>query len=190
MKTLKQTAYVVLFAFLAIAAGCSKSDDSNPLDPDGNGNGNAGAPHKYDITIDGQRYSGEVNNDEATHGGVANLLTTDGITKVVFTLLNNDINVVAVFQYPNGQGNNVSIDEDAESGIGFLPGGFNNNIAYYSKSGTAKLIVGEKIDLGADAGYIIALQVEFQGTLSYNDDNGDEQIVQASGTFKINLPEY
>ena len=190
MKTLQKTTYVVLFAFLAIVAGCSKSDDSNLLDPDGNGNGNgqAGAPHTYDITMDGQRYTGEISNTEDEQGGAAVLIVEDGITKISSTLINNEINVVGVFQY-TGNGNNISIDDEADSAIAFLPGSFGNNtVSYYSKSGTAKVTVGERIGSPGIPSYVIAVEVEFQGTFSYTDIDGNEQTVAGSGSYKVNLP--
>ena len=186
MKTLKKTVYVALLAFITVMAGCSKSDDNRSEET-----GNSETLGNYNITIDGQRYSGEVGlvNDDDNQGavGLATFQEEGGKTIVGFALMNNDISSTGGFEYPNGQSNNVSLDESGESSIGFMLT-VNPNTAYTSKSGTAKVIVGEKLGVGDGSGYVIALQVEFQGTFYFQEANEDERMVQVSGTFNINLP--
>lgn len=187
MKTLKKTAYLALIALLSITIGCSKDDKNDPEE-----SGNSGAPHTYDITVDGQRYNGEIDNVSLGvngENGAETALSTfvkNGDERIVTSsLTNNDIYIFGEFYYPNGQGGNITIDEDSESIIEFMPA---MGKSYSSISGTAKVVVGEKITIGPGLPQFSALNIEFSGTFRYLDENNDEQTSQASGTYTINLP--
>lgn len=172
----------MLFTFITVISGCSKSDDSNPLDE----NNDSGVLAKYDISIDGQRYSGDLTNGNDGDYALASYYQEGGMTDVGMAISNNDIISAGGFYYPNGQENNVSLDENGDSSIDILISAISNR-AYSSKSGTAKLIIGEKVNAPDGSGSFIELKVEFQGTFYYFDTNDSEQTAQVSGTYKINL---
>ncbi len=185
MKNFKKPIYVVLIAFLTIMISCSKSDDSGPVEGE-----NPGFLGSYDITIDGQRYSGtvgDVNDEDGDTGfALATFQQESGKTMVGFALNNDDILVSCGFEYPNGQENNISLDEDGDSGISFMLNAIPNT-GYSARSGTAKLNIREKINAPDGSGSIIAAKIEFQGTFVYYDANEVEKTAQVSGTLQNNL---
>lgn len=186
MKTLKKSIYVALLTLITIMTGCSKSDDNNQ-GPDNN----SGVLGTYDITIDGQRYSGTVGDltgEDGENGfALATFQQEGGKTIVGFALNNDDILVSCGFEYPNGQENNISIDEDGDSNIGIILNAIPNT-GYSSRSGTAQINIQEKVNAPDGSGSIIAAKIEFQGTFVYYDDNDNEKTAQVSGTLENNLP--
>lgn len=186
MKILNKTLLIALVTIVTAFAGCSKSDDSNPENQD-----TFGPLGKYDITINGQQYTGDV-GDISEEGGdgvfaMATMHQASGITHIGFALSNTEIIASGGFQYPNGQNQNVSLDEEGNSSISFILHSVSND-GYDSKSGTAKIIVGEKISAPDGSGSIIEVQIDFQGVFTYYDENGAEKTADVSGTFKNNLP--
>ncbi|WP_246125994.1 hypothetical protein [Bizionia myxarmorum] len=175
----------LLFLILISCAflNCS-SDDDNPSATPPN---NSGTNHTYDITVNGQRYNGEVDNVFGTEGenGAITAVSTyghdNGKTIIGISLYNNDIWIAGTFEYPDGQDNNISLDSNSDSTLEFAP---NRDIGYASQSGTAKVIVGQQLGMPP----MSELDMEFDGIFSYTDDNGDLKTTNASGTISINLP--
>ncbi|PVW13916.1 hypothetical protein [Marixanthomonas spongiae] len=186
MKTINKTIYIAVVAFLTLMSGCSK-DKNDPKEEENT----SGAAHEYNITVDGQNFSGKIDNVYGTEGengaisAVSVFYQDDTTTQVSFSLQNNDMIAVGGFVYPNGQGDNVSLDDEGNSSIEFKP---SSDIGYASESGTAKVIIGKKVNLGEGVPKFAALEIEFEGTFSYLDENNDRQMVSASGTFIVNLP--
>src|SRR5690606_6747483 len=189
MKSL-QTTFKPIFFSLILAFGftsCS-SDDDNPTPEPPSNSGNA---HTYNISEDGQTYSGDVDNVYGTNGengaisAVSIVQYVGNETMVNFSLKNNDIQITGGFLFPTDQNNNISLDEDGESYLEFMT---LSGIGYESKSGTAKVTIGAAINLGPGLPQTSALNIEFEGVFSYNDEDNNAHTSPASGTLTINLP--
>lgn len=150
---------------------------------------NSYPPHTYDLTIDGQRYVGEVENVALADGysGMAFTMRENGLNQTAFSLAGDEIGVTALYEYPDGQEGNVPFDEDGEQSIFVITLAASANSPFFSYSGNSKLTIGEKIPHPDGTSYFIELKVEFEGVLVYTVE-GDDHPVPASGTIKINLP--
>ncbi|QAA82891.1 hypothetical protein EI546_14700 [Aequorivita sp. H23M31] len=182
MKNFKKSIYVSLIAFITIIAGCSKSDDDNGPGGD-QGSGLLGS---YDITIDGQRYSGTVDSEDENGFALATYAKEDGKNLVGFVLNTDEIIISGGFEYRDGQENNISLGENGDSSIGILISALGNR-GYTSKSGNAKVNIRKKINAPDGSGALIAADIDFQGIFYYTDSNGEEQTAQVSGSFKNNI---
>lgn len=172
-------------------ASCSSDDNiTNPNNPNPNPTGNSGVAHTYNITVDGQSYSGTVDNvsdGEGENGAVqasSLAINEDGITHVTFTLKNNDITAQGLFDFPIGESTNLPFSGDAQIYFTFPT---DSGLNYSSDSGTTNLTIREQVFvLGIPI--FSELTIEFNGTFTYRDNNDDLQSTTASGTIKINLP--
>ena len=189
MKTFKTSIYLALVMILTLGTACSSDDDNNnPNQP-----GASGEPHKYDITIDGQRFSGEIDNvspytgDTGENGAgpaMSYVVNDEGMTSILFGLKDNDMDVSAGFTYPIGQGDAIPFDSDAT--ILIIP---SNGIGYNSNTGTAKVILGESTNLPGGLGQFTAMKIEFDGRFGYYDQDDNPKTATISGYFTANLPE-
>ncbi len=188
MKTLKTSIYLALTMILTLATSCSSDDDGGPNQP-----GTAGAPHKYDITVDGHRFFGEIDNVSPYDGetgkngaqpATSYIISAQGITNVLFGLKDNDMDASGGFSFPTGQGNGIPFDSEVSMLI--KP---SNGIVYNSNTGTATVTLGESSNLPGGFGQFTAIKVDFDGKFGYYDTNGNPQTATIAGYYTINLPE-